>query len=283
MKKGKNLFMSKVSVSFIIVNYNNASKTDTMLSSMADFVSLERVNKIVVVDNSSSPTELNQLREVCSNFAARIPVQLIESKTNLGYSGGLNLGMLKIDIRESKFVILCNNDLLFDKHFVTALSDFDVPAECHVVFPNVLSSGGVPENPRYIKRVSRKRRFAYDVYYLHYLSAILIDTFLTIARKIKKPQKNNTHHVASECALGVGACMILTEFFFHHYTKLDDRVFLWGEEALLASMVRNAGGLQYYEPSIKVMHNAHSTVSKIQKFEKYKMMQASYRIFRDHL
>lgn len=283
MNRSKKQSMSKNLVSFIIVNYNNASKTKAMLYSMLGLRHSECINQIIVVDNSSSLKEVSRLREICSKLSSVVPICLIESEKNLGYSGGLNLGMSSIDIRLNEFVILCNNDLIFDEHFISALFDFTVPPGCHVIFPNVVSDQGVKENPRFIQRVPKRRIFAYDMYYLHYINAFLIDAFLMVVRKARMPKERTSSDCATQCALGVGACIILTENFFDHHTKLDDRVFLWGEEVLLASMVRKAGGTQYYEPTLKVVHNAHSSVSQIKRLEKYKMMQASYRIFRQHL
>jgi GT2 family glycosyltransferase len=250
---------------------------------MLELKNLERINQVIVVDNASSLDEISRLREICSKQSSDVPICLIESEKNLGYSGGLNLGMSSIDIQKNEFVILCNNDLIFDEHFISALLDFTVPPGCHVIFPDVISDGNVHENPRYIERVSRFRKISYRIYYLNFFIAVLIEAILGMVRSFVKPKRLKDYQYPTKCELGVGACIILNRNFFKHYSKLDDRVFLWGEEALLASMVRRAGGFQFYEPALKVYHNAHSTVSKITKLDKYRMMRNSYRIFKSHL
>ena len=82
---------------------------------------------------------------------------------------------------------------------------------------------------------------------------------------------------------GIGACYVLTPCFFQHYQRLDDRVFLWGEEALLSHQVESAGGSTLYDPSIRVIHCESASVRFIQKRERYEIVKASYKIYKPYL
>ena len=85
---------------------------------------------------------------------------------------------------------------------------------------------------------------------------------------------------------GNGACFILTNNFFKFYGKLDDRVFLWGEEYLLANQLLSAGGKMLYEPSIIVYHQTtleNTLFRGLNSKAQYKISQASYKIYSKHL
>ena len=69
---------------------------------------------ILVIDNASEDESVPFLRE---NYPlARVEVM----EKNLGFSGGVNAG---IDMSETEYVLLLNNDVEVDPHFVKALED----------------------------------------------------------------------------------------------------------------------------------------------------------------
>lgn len=82
---------------------------------------------------------------------------------------------------------------------------------------------------------------------------------------------------------GIGACYILTENFFNHYSKLDDRVFMWGEEALLAGQVAAANGKMLYHPDLIVHHEENASVKNIPWRATYNITRESYKIYKDYL
>ncbi|MBP5224475.1 MAG: glycosyltransferase family 2 protein [Lachnospiraceae bacterium] len=101
--------MKKVTV--VIPNWNGMQYLGTCLDSLKnqdtdDF-------EVLVVDNASTDGSAAFIRE-------RYPeVRLIVNAENLGFSGGVNTGIEK---SESEFVLLLNNDVECDPHFVSALT-----------------------------------------------------------------------------------------------------------------------------------------------------------------
>ena len=63
---------------------------------------------------------------------------------------------------------------------------------------------------------------------------------------------------------------------------LDDSVFMWGEEVLLAHQVEVAKGVITYDPSLYVLHMESASVNKISSRKSFKMTKASYKIYRDY-
>jgi len=115
-------------VSIIIVNYRGADDTIECLESLLR--SSWRDFEIVIVDNASGDGSIERLtswiggrdsRSIftestsgCSNqssvSAPSIRVSLIETETNLGFSGGNNTGILQALQRKVDWILLLNND-----------------------------------------------------------------------------------------------------------------------------------------------------------------------------
>lgn len=93
-------------VTIITVNYNGLVHTEAFLNSLrkVTYKNLE----IIVVDNASP--------QGIGNLASDYPeIILIESKENLGFAGGNNLGFQK---GTGKYFFLLNNDTEFEPNFI---------------------------------------------------------------------------------------------------------------------------------------------------------------------
>ena len=274
MKKLKN------NIAFISVNYNSASKYFDFLKSLSSISMHQITLKVVIVDNASSISDLKLLKKFVKLFSEKINIELIESKFNRGYSSGLNLGLDGLVSNEYDYIVMSNNDLRYSFDFVKNLYSKRFPDDVFVVFPDVITDGRQHENPRFIKKINKRRQFLYWLYYQNYNIARLIDFTLNILNlgnrnKIRTKLLNTT-----EIYLGVGACFILTINYLNRFDLLDDSVFLWGEECLLSHQVRSVGGVQIYEPSLVVHHDAHSSVSSIVGRKKFDLMKESYNVYK---
>lgn len=88
----------------IILNWNGLSQTLECLRSIAGMTSLPAT--ILVIDNGSKPAQDQQLQ-----VAAPLPITVLRSEQNLGFSGGMNLGIQTlIKNPEIQQVLLLNND-----------------------------------------------------------------------------------------------------------------------------------------------------------------------------
>ena len=101
----------------------------------------------------------------------------------------------------------------------------------------------------------------------------------------KTPEKHSEelHNKQMIINRGIGACYFLTDSFFEHYEQLDDRVFLWGEEALLSHQVEIVDGKILYAPSLVVEHAESGTVKKMLTRDRYERVKQSYKIYREYL
>lgn len=95
----------KVKHAVVIVNYNGFTDTLECISSVK---STKDAPHIIVVDNASTNDSVRELRSIFPDL------DLISSPTNLGFSGGNNLGIKRALKLGAQVVYLLNNDTTVD-------------------------------------------------------------------------------------------------------------------------------------------------------------------------
>jgi GT2 family glycosyltransferase len=266
---------------FIAVNYNNASHTIAYIQSLLSLDGFEN-SEIIIVDNASESYDFDGLEKYCHSLL-NANVHLLRSSVNVGYFPGLNIGLKHIDDRAGCLVVIGNNDLTFQSDFLIVLRHLKYDSETYAIAPDVVSLDGRHQNPHCIDRVSRFRVFCYDLYFSNYYFGKLIFWMMQILKKLVLPKSSDAWRSEQYIYMGIGAIYILTQRFLETYNALDDRVFLWGEEALLAGQISKANGKTLYAPSLVVHHYENASVAKIPSLKTYEITKASYKIYRQYL
>ncbi len=102
--------------SIVIVSYQSLDRIRDCVESIVactDYPNYE----VIIADNASSPEVVDFLRGFCAAHAA---FRLVESPTNLGFSGGNNLGLSAL-ADDSEYVILLNNDTVVTRGWLQGL------------------------------------------------------------------------------------------------------------------------------------------------------------------
>ncbi|KWR83203.1 MAG: rhamnosyl transferase [Burkholderiaceae bacterium] len=268
---------------FICVNYNGSQVTSKFVSSVRSLS--ERAGpgmvEAIIVDNASESSDYESLKVLVRE--AWEDAKVIRSDVNLGYFGGLNLGLAAIDPRKYDCVIVGNNDLTFDEDFLEKLAAGVYTDDTLVVAPNVITKDGYHQNPHCITRVPATRKFLYRLYYLDYRVARFLTWGANFLKSLKGGRKNLAAHESCFVYMGIGAVYALRPGFFKHYDRLDDSVFLYGEEALLAGQLVAVGGRMFYDSNVVVHHAESATLSKLPSKKTYDFAKASYPKYRSFL
>ncbi|WP_026897733.1 glycosyltransferase family 2 protein [Daejeonella oryzae] len=262
-------------IAFVCVNYNNS---DITLEYILNVIKIKKSHevKIIVVDNASAPGDIAKLEKHVADYSDAI---LIRSDTNLGYFKGLNLGIdwaLKNGFNQ--YQVVGNNDIEFHDNFLEVLQNLPLSENELIISPDIITINGIHENPHVVKRVSPVRMLMFDIYYSNYFFAKIITSFYSEARK-PKPFDPERKHIY----MGNGALYVLTPYFFKHFHKLWDILFLYGEEAILGGQIASVDGKILYEPELKCNHNESSTTSKLGSKKKYYIVRESYKVYRKYL
>ncbi len=267
-------------VDFIAVNYNGSRSSLRFIeTALVALSAADAVNgSVVIVDNNSNLAEQQLLRDGTPKDER---VHLLFENSNSGYFGGLNVGLSWLGKRNSSldYVVAGNNDLEFHEQFVQRLVNAEFPCDVWVIVPDLITPSGMHQNPASVGRLSRLHLAKIDLYFTSYQFAKL----LAKAREILPSRGRHRHEPkAGYIEHAVGACYILARSFLSTYRRLDDRVFLWGEETLIANQVRALGGRTWLAPELQVNHVGEASVGKMPKKKYYEIAKESYRIARPY-
>lgn len=264
-------------VAFVCVNYNNYKVTMNYIHSALNIVGSFDV-RIIVVDNASRNEDLF-LMEKSINELNGENVVLVKSSSNVGYFGGLNLGIRwALEHGYNQFQIVGNNDIIFASDFLTNLEKLELNNDELILAPDIITSDNSHENPHVVSKMSWARKLKYEIYFSNYYVARAINLFYSAERKEKAFDPNRKH-----IYMGIGALYVLTPFFFKHFTSLWNLVFLYGEEAILAGQIQSVSGKILYDPILRCYHEESSTTSKLQTKVKFNIIRKSYSIYKKYL
>ncbi|MGB6269773.1 MAG: glycosyltransferase [Olleya sp.] len=265
---------------FIATNYNNPHHTVNYLNSVFNLPCPKGVTKhVIIVDNDSNePLDsisktINSLKK--NNFSA----ELIKNSNNSGYFKGLNIGIDAINNEEKFVAIIGNNDLIFDEDFITKIDILDFAEDDYCIAPNVYLPNGKKQNPHQLKKPSKQAIKRLKLYYKNYYFGRIM---IKLNSWLKKSKKEIEYTTPIYIHGGIGAIYILTPQFFKKNKRLNAPVFLYGEEVLISHQIHTTGGKMLYHPDVKVMHNEHSSVSKLGNKNLHKIGKESFEIFKEY-
>jgi GT2 family glycosyltransferase len=267
---------------FVFTNFNNSRFTREAIQSIT-LNEFEGENFIVIVDNNSNSKEKELLKELKSDFP---DIQLILNSENFGYFKGLNIGIkyLRLNQQNLDYIVIGNNDLLFQKDFIKSVySKERIFEQYPVVSPDLITLDGVHQNPHVIKKISKSREFIYDLYYGSYLMAQLISLLAMTTKKITDRNDEKQFGIAQTIYQGYGACYILGQEFFKHFDQLWAPTFLMGEEFFLSKQLESKKMNIFYEPGIRVIHQEHASVGKIPRKMLWKFSRESHKLYRKYV
>lgn len=270
---------------FICVNYNGAEFCKSLCSSLETMeVPYGSSVRLVIVDNRSSDLDRERLYNIYSN---KVEVKIIPLEENIGYFPGMNHGITNSRESDNDIIIIGNNDLKYRSDFVKNLNLLNIADETLVICPDVVTIDGIHQNPLSTKKMSKIQLLREDLYYSNYYVSRAMKIIAGLIRNIKytrvENKKNSYTAYPMNIERGIGACYLLTNNFFKYFSRLDDRVFMWGEEALLSNQVSSVDGQLRYEPTLVVEHFESGTVKKMLTREKYEIVKKSYKVYRGYL
>jgi GT2 family glycosyltransferase len=252
-------------VLIIAVNYRGADSTALFLDSAAKLESLDSAH-LIVVENGSCDGSAEKLRPVVAKYSN---VELLESPLNRGYFGGANWALQQYLAKGSRpdWVIICNNDILFDDpQFLSKLLQRD-PENVQVIAPSIIARlTGLDCNPFLRKRLTSiqlwRLRIWYSNYYLTWLLQLL-SPYVRILRHYlyfwrQRPQRGKPTRIYA----AHGSFVIFSRSYFDAGGYIDDGFFLYAEEFSVAEICRRLGLCVVYDPDLRIWHYGHRATGR---------------------
>ncbi len=222
--------MSLPIISCVILNYNDADRTISLLEKIESY---KIIKYVVIVDNLSTDNSYAILNEYTKKISKAV---LILSKTNGGYGCGNNIGAYyAINKLKSDYIIIANPDVIFSERVINEqLEAFKNDKTCGVASCIQLNADGEPcKNSA--ERIVSRIRFAFEGETLLY--RLLGDRYYSL-EYLKKERFTRVDCVA-------GAYLMLSAKAFMDISGYDENMFLYYEEVALGVRMKNKGYSTY--------------------------------------
>lgn len=213
-----------MNISCIILNYNDARTTISLVSAIKDY---ECLDSIVVVDNHSSDESISNLQELKDE-----KVHLLISPVNGGYGSGNNLGIrYAYDTLHASHVLIANPDVMVTESCIIAMKEAFQKVERLAVAAAVTKD--------------RTGAVALSSWKLHGVFLDLLDTGLITRRLFRRwlndrPElKEKKGHAFVDAVLG--SLFLADAKALMECGLYDEKVFLYYEEKILGYQLKEKG------------------------------------------
>jgi len=230
-------------VSVIIVNYRGVEDTLDAVQNLWATSWPKDALEVVVVDNASGDESVAKL--------SKLPdVVLVESKSNLGFAGGCNLGVSQSN---GEIVAFLNNDAKPDANWITkAVEAFEISPKVGAVASTVLNWEG-------------------DMIDYH-------GSGMTWYGMGYRPLTGTKHsrgkgHSRREVLFGTGAAMFVRRDVFDALGGFDERYFMFFEDVDFGWRLNLAGGTFLHEPGSIAFHKFHQSMSNVPSFQEQFLLE----------
>jgi N-acetylglucosaminyl-diphospho-decaprenol L-rhamnosyltransferase len=254
-------------VSIIIVTYQCRDFIDTCITSIADAAKHVTVETIVV-DNAS-------IDGTASHVRRRWPdVTVIDTGWNSGFSRACNTGLR---IASGRNVLFLNGDATMESGSIDALvghiDEIDGP---RIVAPRVCNLDGTdqgtarafptPAAALFGRRSPLSRIFPNNRSTRRYLVG-----------------RERTDEAAYEVDWVSGACLMIDRESLDKLDGLDERFFMYWEDADICKRVKVAGGSVWCIPSVRATHDEGSSASVISRRQNARFHRSAYCYAAKHM
>ena len=243
----------------VILNYN--SYDDTM--KCFDYLKKqEGVDlKVCIVDNKSTENRQDDLRQLADQDTF-----VIINEDNKGFSAGNNLGLKKAAEENCNYSLIINPDVeIRDKDYLKKLSDLmDEDKTIAVAGTDIVKADGKHQNPL------REPYFLEEVFWRMSIAKNKLSKKIPYVKNYSK---------SGVCQKLSGCCFMVDMNFMKDVRFLDEGVFLYSEESILAAQARDKGLIEYYCADLSVNHlHKDSEGADKEKLMRYSVESKKYFI-----
>ncbi|MFK7809709.1 MAG: glycosyltransferase family 2 protein [Saprospiraceae bacterium] len=232
-------------VSIITINYNQLKVTTQLLDSIRNvsYKSLE----VILVDNAS---EVSPEQFIKDNYPE---VTFIQSKKNLGFSGGNNLGIAEAT---GEYLFLINNDTELQEGSIECLLDlFAENSKLGIVSPLICYH---PDQHNHKKDL------------IQYAGTTPVSPYTARNTTIGSQSLDQGQYEKPRPTAYVhGAAMMIPRRVVEEVGLMPEKFFLYYEELDWCEQIRRSGYEIYVEPRAKIYHKESVSVGQLSTLKTY--------------
>ena len=242
----------------VILNYNSFEDTLKCFDYLKKQQGVDL--KVCIIDNASTDNKQEDLRKLADQNTF-----VIINSENKGFSAGNNIGLKKAAEEICNYALVINPDVeIRDEDYLKKLSDLmDEDKTIAVAGTDIVKADGNHQNPL---------REPYFVEELFWRMAIAKNKLIKKTPYVKNYSKSGC------CQKLAGCCFMLDMNFIKDAGYLDEGVFLYSEESILAAQVRDKGLIEYYYADLTA-HHLHKDSEGTDKEELMKYSAESKKYF----
>lgn len=256
-------------IAVVILNYNTYKETINCVESIIEKTTDCKYH-IFVVDNCSTDGSYKKLNEY---FDGNEKVTLVESKVNLGYSGGNNLICKAIHKEVYEKICIMNSDTILLNNALKKMQDaLDTNKDIGIVGPSVLDIDG---NESQLLR----KNFGFWLYFIYKKPFLFLNGITPkICTEYPYPKSKELYKFEG---MVMGCCFMVDTGLFKEMGYFDDNLFLYCEEWILGQKLKDrklkAGFIK--EASIKHLHGVSTGKSGL-GFQSYHLYLSALYCFK---
>ncbi len=239
-------------VSIVLVNYNGFEDTIECVES------LKQINysnySVIVVDNNSDKKPTAEQEEYLKNNT-----NYLKSESNLGFSGGNNIGIEFAKKNSSDYILLLNNDTTVEPDFLSELvqSTIEKNNKC-------LMTGSIKHYWDKEKSWFEGGEFNFEV------GGVKHYTQKDESKGIKK------------VSFSTGCLVLIPIEIVNKVGLLDESFFMYGEDTDYCCRAINEGYKIYYNPSATIYHKESASAGLESDFRTYYMQRNNLFIIKQY-
>lgn len=238
-------------VGIIVLNFNTPGDVLNCVESIKDKTKTEY--KIYVVDNCSTD---NSVEIFNGKFASDDSVTILTSDQNRGFSAGNNIGIKRAICDGCDILCVTNSDILLINDAISILEDkLKSDPTIGVAAPSIHSPNS-DEECQFARNKLTYANFVSEKSFLKHSKSF--------CKKHPRYQKVDSEFESDYKFYGMtyGCFYVATAEYFIKSDYLDEDVFLFNEEDIMAYKLENLSLYTLISPDAVVLHNHHSSISK---------------------
>lgn len=240
----------KTKVAIVILTLNNKKLLEEEFNLFKKLDKKKLDIELVVVDNASKDGTGQLLKETDLDG---IKLKVITNTINQGFALGNNQGVKYALKNNPQYILLLNDDMVFDKNFLENLVDFaNNNSKYEIISPKIYFAKGHEFHKDRYKENEKGKVIWYGG------GSIDWDNIYTSHDRVDEVDLGGKESV-KQVDVASGACMLVRSEVFKKLGGLDEKLFLYWEDAEFTQRARQNGFKAVYYPEVSLHHKVSSS------------------------